>query len=548
MRQQQQLTDHWARRFTRANFMRLGAVTAAGLAVPSLTGCGSDSDDAGEVELTLAGIDVGLPNPYGYLRGPGYAQTMLIYDSLIWKDESGQFIPWLATKWETPDKGKTWTFQLRDDVKWQDGQPFTAQDVAFTFNYLLENEPPPGVVFRPIAVKSARAQSDTVVEIALEIPYAAFLQRVAGTQPIMPEHIWKDVADPAKFSGDGATMGTGPYRLEEYTRGQGAYLFTRNDDFFLGTPYVQRIEAQPVGDPLLALNKGTIDAGGPLTSGRAAKQALDTFRANDEYEVLQGPPDVTVSMHFNMTQAPMNNPAFRRAVTYAINRPDLVKRVLQGAGLPGNPGFLPPSNQWYVEVRDYPFSPAKAKAELERAGIQTPIKLELLFSPETGARPAELVKSYLAEVGIELEMRPVDRATQEQRAQKGRYQLMLLNFGALGSDADYMRVVYVPPPEGRTFQSLHGYDNKEFMKLAKAQTVAQDPEKRQALVGRMQAIAARDVPVLPLFYPYGYWVFKPAVFDAWYYTPGGFGAGVPQPYNKQMFVTGTKRGSDIKDA
>lgn len=545
MSRQQPSSSPWARAFTRADFMRLSAVATAGLAVPGLAACGGDDDDDG-VELTLAGIDVGLPNPYGYLRGPGYAQTMFVYDSLIWKDESGEFIPWLATKWETPDRGKSWTFRLRDDVKWQDGKPFTARDVAFTFNYILENEPPPGVVFRPIAVKGARAQSDTVVEIELEIPYAAFLQRVAGTQPIMPEHIWKDVSDPAKFSGKEATIGTGPYRLEKYSRGSGAYLFTANEDYFLGKPYVQRIEAQPVGDPLLALRKGTIDAGGPQTSGRAAKQALDSLRADKSFEVLQGPPDVTVSIHFNMTKAPMSDPAFRRAVAYAVNRPDLVKRVLQGAGLPGNPGFLPPSNEWHADVRDYPFSPQQAKAELERAGIQTPVRIEMLFTPETAARPAELVKSYLQEVGIELELRSVDRATEEQRSTKGRYELMLLNFGALGSDADYMRAVFVPPPEGRIFQALHGYENKEFMKLAKAQSVEQDEARRKQLVGRMQAIAARDVPVLPLFYPYGYWAYKPEAFDAWYYTPGGFGAGVPQPYNKQALVTGSKRGTAIR--
>jgi peptide/nickel transport system substrate-binding protein len=546
MRQQQLLTDPLARGFTRADFMKLGAISAAGLALPGLAACGEEGAAGAKVELTLAGIDAGLPNPFGYLRGPGYAQTMLIYDSLIWKDGSGEYIPWLATKWETTDKGKSWTFQLRDDVKWQDGQKFTARDVAFTFNYLLEHEPPPGVVFRPIAVKGATAQSDTVVVVELEVPYAGFLQRVAGSQPILPEHIWKDVADPAKFTGEGATMGTGPYVLKEYARGEGAYLFTANDDFFLGKPYVQQIAAQPVGDPLVALSKGAIDAGGPQTSGRAAKQALDTLRANKAYKVVEGPPDVMLSINFNLDKAPMNNPAFRRAVAYAINRGDLVKRALQGAGLPGNPGFFPPSSPWYSEVRDYPFSPEQANAELERGGIQTPVKVELLFSPETGARPAELVKSYLAKVGIQLDMRPVDRATQEQRSAKGRYEMVLLNSGGLGGDADYMRVVYVPPPGNQTFQSLHGYENKEFKKLAKAQSVAQDAGKRGQLVDRMQAIAARDVPMLPLFYPYGYWGFKPAEFDAWYYTPGGFGAGVPQPTNKHVFVTGKKTGTAIK--
>ncbi len=81
----------------------------------------------------------GHPSPFGFNRGPGYLRASLIFDSLVWRDSSGETIPWLATDWTLSDDQRTWTFTLREGVTWQDGQPFTAQDVAFTVQYYLNH-------------------------------------------------------------------------------------------------------------------------------------------------------------------------------------------------------------------------------------------------------------------------------------------------------------------------------------------------------------------------------------------------------------------------
>src|SRR5687768_15909043 len=79
--------------------------------------------------VRLAGSQLGYPSPYAYNKGPGLATTFLMFDSLLWKDSTGKLLPWLATAWEHSADGREWTFTLRDGVTWQDGKPFTADDV-----------------------------------------------------------------------------------------------------------------------------------------------------------------------------------------------------------------------------------------------------------------------------------------------------------------------------------------------------------------------------------------------------------------------------------
>ncbi len=161
-------------------------------------------------EIHLPGGDWGLPTPFAfYPRGPGYIHLSLVYDTLIRKDSNGT-IPWLAERWESSPDGLTWTFHLRPDVKWQDGQPLTSSDVCFTFGYLRQH-PVEWFVLGRIA--RVEAKDDRTVVFHLRAPYAPFLTRVAGSIPIIPEHIWKDMSDPRAASDLKVVMGSGPFAI-----------------------------------------------------------------------------------------------------------------------------------------------------------------------------------------------------------------------------------------------------------------------------------------------------------------------------------------------
>ena len=139
--------------------------------------------------------DWGFPSPYDhYSRGPGYIRMSLIFDTLVWKDQNG-YVPALAESWNM-EGNDAFVFNLRKNVTWNDGVKFTAKDVVFTINY-IKKHPYQWVDSEP--VKSAEALRQLTVKIYLNHSYAPFLEMVAGTLPILPEHIYKDVSDPAKF-------------------------------------------------------------------------------------------------------------------------------------------------------------------------------------------------------------------------------------------------------------------------------------------------------------------------------------------------------------
>ena len=152
--------------------------------------------------------DWGFPNPYSsYQRGPGYIRMSLIFETLVWKDADG-FVPALAKSWHYDKDNNAYVFELKENVKWHDGMPFSADDVVFTFNYIMEHE---YYYTDYSAVKSVTAEGNKVT-ITLNQPFAPFLDAVAGTVPIMPRHIWEGVSEPEDFRTAEAAVGTGPFK------------------------------------------------------------------------------------------------------------------------------------------------------------------------------------------------------------------------------------------------------------------------------------------------------------------------------------------------
>ena len=530
------------------------ATTAPTTAAPGSTQGTEPGGEAGRPEIPVlrlaGGTDWGYPSPFGFRRGPGYVRASFIFDTLVWKEPDGTIIPWLAESWEMSDDGTQWVFQLRDDVRWQDGTPFTAEDVVFTLEYTREN--PAGLPLRAAStVESIEATGDDEVTFTLTDPYAAFLTNIAAAMQIIPRHIWEGVEDPRSMRTPEAVVGTGPYRLEEYNQEDGSYLYVANPDFFLGEPAVKRIEFLPVANELLALAEGEIDAGGPGVQAGVTEDLLARFR-QDPYRTLEAPGEWAMDLKFNMTKAPFDDVRFRQAVAYAIDRKDMVDRILLGQGVPGNPGWLSPANPWYnPNVPAYDRDPAKAEALLDEMGLVdtdgdgvrelpdgTPLSYELPYASFDSARNGELLQTYLAEVGIEVRPVALDRGIRDDRASTGDYDMILVGHGGLGSDPDFMRLTFHSKSKSKSFIRPHGFVNEEFDKVAGMQLRQLDPEARRELVWRMQEIIAEQLPVIPLYHPTRYWFYDSTVLDGWHYTSGGLAAGIPMALDKKLFVDG----------
>jgi len=532
-----------------------GLVGATGVVV--LGGC-NNSDEAGPAPterptVRLAGGAFGFPSPFAYAAGIGYYQMSLLYDTLLWKDASGQLQPWLAASVEPSPDAMSYTFVLREGITWSDGEPFTADDVVFTFDYFAKLTLPPLVVAQPRGVAKTVATDQLTVQFDLERPDVTFPEFVAGAVPIAPRHVWEGVEDPAGAFDPELLVTTGAYRLDSYEGPDQGLAYTARDDYFLGQPFVERIEMTPVGDELAALQAGELDAGGHLTLGGVRPDALEAFSSDPSFEIIQQTGTFTYPLYFNLTKGgALADVRFRQAVATAIDRADITDRLTGGTGQPGNPGFLPPDHPFHVPVEQYAFDVDAANAMLEDAGYPLPqgsrvrqgpdgepLSFQLLFA-EPNTPVAELVTQALGAIGVEATPRPAPLGPQLFGPKlSGEFDLAVLPYPGPGgptpnSDPDILRQVYsaqMPP----TPTNAVGYQNPDFEQLAQQQLATLSPAERQEPVAKMQHIVAEDLPLLPLYYSTTVFVFRPDVFDGWYFTPGDFPVTV---INRQAFIEG----------
>jgi peptide/nickel transport system substrate-binding protein len=513
----------------------LGFAAAACLLLLVL--CSAQAADESVDVLTIADYtgDWGFPSPYGhYSRGPGYIRMSLIFDTLVWKDENG-FVPALAEKWEYLPDEKAYVFHLRSGVTWNDGQPFTAQDVAFTIQYIQDH---PYQWVDSNIVEGAEAIDDSTVKITLKKDYAPFLDQVAGTLPIMPEHVYEDVSDPANFKDAAALTGTGPFKLVNYDKTQGTYLYEANENYYQGAPKVKQIKFVKVSLEMsaAALEKGDVDA------ATVPGETVDGLE-NKGFEVVKSTHDSVVKIMVNHMKAPFSDIKFRQALYYAIDREELVETGLRGYALEGCPGLYASDNQWYnADQKEYSFDPAKAGQLLEELGYEKkdgsqyylkagePLTIELLDTATT-ERQGELVAKQLDAAGILVNLRTVDAKTLDSLVLAWQFDLTMNSHGGLGGDPAILNKLIL---DQKSFNSARYDEDKTLNDLLENQLEEMASAKRMELVDSAQELIAQDLPALPLYYTDSFWASNDKV--GYYYTYGGVGSGVPITLNKMVFV------------
>jgi peptide/nickel transport system substrate-binding protein len=384
--------------------------------------------------IKLAGGDWGYPTPYGlYPRGPGMRKMNLIYDSLVGTDADGKIIPKLATKWQDSEDGLVYTLKLRPEVKWHDGQPFTSDDVIFSYEYQKKYLPVSGGC--PDVVKQVKQVDKQTVEIHIEEPDVDFLSSLSSWIMI-PKHIWEGVTDPNNFTNNSA-VGTGPYKLTEYSKEHGTYRFVANPDFWGSKPWVNEIKFVPAGQAILAFEQGEIDR------NSVTPDILSRYEDKPEYKIMSYETSWAYRLYFNMAKRPeLAEESFRQAVAYAIDRQELVDKIERGNAIPGSPGVLHPNNEYYnAKAPQYPHDTEKAKKLLNGLGYKDTDtdgilknnngeKLSFqLVCDDGSARLAEVIKQQLAEAGIEVVIKSVDMKVRDARFQDGDYELCINGSG-----------------------------------------------------------------------------------------------------------------------
>jgi peptide/nickel transport system substrate-binding protein len=287
-----------------------------------------------------------------------------------------------------------------------------------------------------------------------------------------------------------------------------------------------------------ALRSGEIDT----ASRQVPPELMEDFQSNDGIEVVQGPGFATTLLQFNDERPPFDNADVRRAIGLAIDRQALVDTLLLGLGTVGNPGFVHPSSPFANQDLELPFDPQQAQTLLEEAGYTDgdsngvretpegePMSYELLVyanNPER-IRAAELIRDWLAEIGIGIEVTTLDPTTVDSLvwpefdvAQGRDFDLAMWGWSAsVQTDPSRLSDLLASDPAVGAL-NVGGYGSEAFDALVEELRTTLDPDARQGIIREMQAVIAQDLPFVPLYYADGTYAYRPDVYDGYVFVKG----------------------------
>lgn len=500
------------------------------LALAVAPGAALAQEPAAQVRISIASDQWGL-TPYDYNTGyPGYVMMSLLYDNLLWYGPDGNLIPWLAESYNVSEDGLTWTFTLREGATWHDGEPVTAEDVAFTIDFIKANNHTRWTAPVTEAVASVEALDARTVAFELTAVSPGFAALVAADVPVMPRHVWETVTVAWGEPVTASPVGSGPYKLVEHVTDT-VYRMEANPDYWAGAPLVQELVFPIIADAnaaMTALQSGQID----FATQYVPPESVGTIADGEEVVVARTPGYVAIFVLFHCDRPPMSDVAFRQALAHAIDVEEIAHTLLGEYGVPGSPGYVPPSAPWAVPMQS-PFDVAAAVALLDEAGYadtdgdgwrETPdgqpidIVMQTPSSDALRVRAGELVAEYAAAVGVRITPQPGDfgvwGATVRER---GDYQMAVWGWSApVQQNPDRMKGLF------HTEGSLNfgQFSDAEMDRLLEAFTTTLDPAKRLELAADIQARIASEVPYLTLYYPDVLQGYRPAAYDGWLTVPG----------------------------
>jgi peptide/nickel transport system substrate-binding protein len=428
----------------------------------------------------------------------------LIFDSLLARDARMNIVPDLAERWEMPD-ALTYVFHLRRGVKFHDGRPFTSADVKFTFDSILS-----GTVKTPKRgafelVRSIETPDVDTVVFHLSEPYASFLWDL--TRPgigIVPKDSDNNGGDNHTNNVADRPIGTGPFKFVSKEQDEEIVL-ERNSDYFGGAPKIERVRFRIVPDAIvraLELRKGTADLElsslGPDTVVTLGKQPG---------LVADAQPGTNIAyVAFNFDDPTLAHREVRQALAYATDRESLIKYLLRGQARAAS-SLLPPDH-WAYEpnVQQYGYDPERARQLLDAAGFHAGrdgmrLHLTLKTSTDESTRIlAEALADQWKQVGIALELRPLEFATFYSDITHGSFQLYTFRWVGANNDPDMFEYVFDSkkmPPAGA---NRGHYKSPELDRLLEQQRVEMDSGKRKVILSEIQKIVAVDEPYINLWY------------------------------------------------
>jgi peptide/nickel transport system substrate-binding protein len=451
-------------------------------------------------------------DPQGAIHATGVQINKVIFESLVQLDSTGAPKPLLATGWETSPDGKTWTFKLRDGVKFHDGTAFDAQAVKFTIDRIVDGSAGGSSSLAFLGpIDRAEVVDRLTVRLVFKKPYPALLDGL--------ETGYLAIVSPAAVRKHGKEfgqhpIGTGPYVFESWTRGQQVIL-KRNSAYnwapahmkHQGPGYLDEIVYRFVPEHqtrLATLEKGEVDL-----IGRAPGPDVGRLREDKRFvaylNMFKGAPTMFL---VNTSKPPTNDVAVRQAMLYAINREAVVKAVTFGISTvaygPLKPSIWP---YWKGVEQMYKHDPAKARQLLDQAGwkpgpdgirVKDGQRLKSIVSVKDDPQALDMLQvmqANLKQVGMELEIRPMALAASEDLARKGENGMTFMDWR--GTDPDILTLHYHSKNIGGW--NMGWFKDPAIDKLLDDGREEMNRAKRQKIYEDAQKYIMEQAATIPLF-------------------------------------------------
>lgn len=461
--------------------------------------------------------DPGQFNPALTTSGAVHTASELMYNGLVSYDESFAPQPDLALSWEILEDGALYRFKLRDDAVWHDGTPFTSADVAYTFEEVLTTFHSRTRASVGALLESVDAPDPATVEFRFSEPYAPLMQQLDVTEaPILPAHVFEGT-DPQENPANQRPVGTGPFMFSSYSPDEELVLVRNPDYFEPGLPKLDEVVMRVIpdaGSQVIALEAGEVDWLWGVPGPDLARLSGDDRFGTLKTLVNPGGANCIMTVSFNLDRPALADARVRRAIAHGLDRAAFLERAAFGQGnvatAPVSSG-IPTAYAAGLDLPDY--DPDRARALLDEAGWTadgdrvrtaegadgaadgTPLSIGVHLFPRF-APYGELMKALLAEIGIDVEVKALERATMVDEVFTQRdFDTNIISY-CNGTDPEVgIRRMYIsgniaPIP----FSNSSGYVNAEVDGLFDQARNTVDPEARAAVYRRLQEILVDELP------------------------------------------------------
>jgi peptide/nickel transport system substrate-binding protein len=505
---------------------RLVALALAGVAA-LLTGCGPDAASHVEessvgagapahgdtfIEATIGDIAGLIPNITS--DGASHEVGNMIYDGLVKADKDLNFVGAMAESWEFSPDCLELTWKLKRNIKWHDGHPFTAEDVLFTYQAMINPKTPTAYKEDFLAVKSAEVIDPYTVRVRYARPLAKAVQ--SWSMWMLPKHLLENYVANGKLKEspeNSRPVGTGPYRFQEWKSGEKVVLVS-NNEYYEGRPYLGRIVYRVIpnqGTIFLELKAKGVDLAS-LTAIQYARQTeYPAFRK--AFRKYRYPSSAYTYFGFNLKDPRFADRRVRQAFAHAIDKQELMEGVLMGLAREATGPIRPGSWAYTNKVTRYDYSPEKAKALLAEAGWKDngdgvlrdkdgkafSFTIRTNQGNEERKKVAEILQQRLAAIGVKTEIQVIEWASFiKEFIKKKRFEAVVLGWG-VGTDPDQYGVWHSSQMGPDQLNQI-SYANSEVDRLLEEGRASCHQQERIKYYHRFQEVLAEDQPLVFLYF------------------------------------------------